>query len=156
MPVLLFLLWLVFSERISVDVIVVGLIAAALVTLFLAVFTGWSVKRDLQFASKIPAFIVFVIRLIGAVIVANVHIIALVLSDKPNEKIRPRIVAHKTKIKTATGKVTLANSITLTPGTITVDVGEDTLYVHAIDDRSYEGLCDNPLERHIERMEGRT
>ena len=153
MPVLLFLLWLIFSERISADVIIMGLIAVALVSLFLAKFTGWSVKRDLQFASKIPAFIVYVIRLIGAVIVANIHMIALVLSHKPNKNIQPKIVAHKTNLKTATGKVALANSITLTPGTITVDVVDDVVFVHAIDGKSESGLSDNPLERQLERME---
>ena len=153
MPILLFLLWLIFCERITVDVIIVGVIGVVLVTVFLAKFCGWSIQRDLQFASKIPAFIVYVIRLIAEVFKANIHMIALVLSDEPDANIQPRIVAHKTNLKTDTGKVALANSITLTPGTITVDVVGDTVYVHAIDEHSQRGLAENPLERKLENME---
>ena len=52
---------------------------------------------------------------------------------KPSLPINPGIVKVKTKLKTPIGKMMLANSITLTPGTITVDIKDDTLYIHWID-----------------------
>ena len=55
-------------------------------------------------------------------------------------------------IKSDAGKVALANSITLTPGTVTVDVGDDYVYVHAIDEYAEEGLANSVLEKKIERM----
>ena len=153
MPILLFALWLVFCERIAIDVIVVGLLGVAAITAFMAKYTGWSVKRDMQLAGKIIPFIGFVLKLIFEVVKANIHIISLVLSDNPDELIKPRIVAHKTRLKTSTGRVALANSITLTPGTVTVDVVDGTVYVHAIDDKAKQGLLDNALERKLENME---
>lgn len=153
MPILLFALWLLFNERVSVDVIVAGVIAVILVTLFLKKFCGWSVARDMEFASRILVFLGFVLRLIWEVVKANVNVIGIVLSDEPERKINPVIVKHKTKVHTSVGRVALANSITLTPGTVTVDVGEDGVYVHALDVRSCEGLDNNPLEKMLENME---
>ena len=142
MPILLFILWLVFNERITSDVIIAGVIVVALLSLFLAKFTGWSVSRDMKFAARIPAFIGFVLRLIVEVFKANIHMIALVLSDKPNEIIAPKIVKHKTPLNTSVGRVALANSITLTPGTITLDIVEENgrsyYYVHWIDVKETE------------------
>ena len=153
MPILLFALWMVFNERITLDVVIVGLIGVALITAFLAKYSDWSVKKDVQFAGKILPFIAFLLALIGEVIKANVHMIRLVLSKNPDSLIQPRIVAHKTDLKTQTGRVALANSITLTPGTVTVDVVDDIVYVHAIDDVAKDGLGDNSLERKLEKME---
>ena len=153
MPILLFLLWLVFNERITMDVIITGVIAVAALSWFLAAFCGWNLKRDGQFAARIPAFIGFVIKLIIEVFKANIHMIALVLSDTPNENISPKIVKHQTPLKTSVGRVALANSITLTPGTITVDVGNGGVYVHAIDGRAEEGLKDSALENKLINME---
>ena len=153
MPILLFLLWLVFNGRFTADVIISGVIATAILTWFLARFTGWSVKRDGKFAARIPAFILFVLRLVAEVIAANIHMIGLVLSKDPNANINPKIVRHNTPLKTGVGRVALANSITLTPGTITVDVADGCVYVHAIDDSSRDGLGDSALEKKLIGME---
>lgn len=153
MPILLFILWLVFNERITPDVIIAGAIVVLLLTVFLGKFTGWSVGRDMKFAGKIFPFIGFVLCLIVEVFKANIHMIALVLSDKPNDIIAPKIVKHKTPLKTSVGRVALANSITLTPGTITVDVADGGVYVHAIDNLAANGLQDGVLEQKLINME---
>ena len=153
MPVLLFALWLAFHERVTLDVIIVGVIAVALVSLFMYRLSGWSTKKDAQMVANIPRAIVFVFRLIIEVFKANVHMIALVLGTRPNERIKPRIVAHKTNVKTQGKRVALANTITLTPGTVTVDVMGDVVFVHAIDDHANTGLSSNPLEKQLESME---
>lgn len=154
MPILLFLAWLMFSERITVDVIVVGVIAVALLTFILHRIGVYDPGKDVMYASRILPFFGFVLSLVVEVFKANIHMIMLVLSPRPEEKIDPCIVAHKTKLRTPAGLVGLANSITLTPGTVTVDVGDDCVYVHAIDAHAFEGLQHNPLERQLERMEG--
>ena len=155
MPILLFLAWLMFNGRVTVDVIVVGVIAVALLTFILHRIGVYDPGKDMAYASKILPFLGFVLSLIIEVFKANIHMILLVLSPRPEEKINPCIVAHKTKLRTPAGLVGLANTITLTPGTVTVDVGDDCVYVHAIDAHAYEGLKNNPLERQLERMEGR-
>ncbi len=153
MPVLLYILWLAFNERVTVDVLIFGVIVVALLCYFLKKVDLWDPSKDMQVVSRIPAMIGFVIRLIYEVFKANIHMIMLVLSPNPNERIKPRIIKHKNPIKTESGRVALANSITLTPGTVTVDVGDDYVYVHAIDEYAQDGLNNSVLEKKIENME---
>ncbi|MBP3890567.1 MAG: Na+/H+ antiporter subunit E [Solobacterium sp.] len=153
MPILLFLLWLIFNERVTVDVLIIGLIVVAAVCLICRKIGIWDPQKDIKTLSKIPGMIGFVLRLVLEVFKANIHMIALVLSANPNERIHPKIVKHYTKIQSEGGRVALANSITLTPGTVTVDVADDYVYVHAIDEYAEEGLSHSVLEEKIERME---
>ena len=158
MPIMLFAdtgfaMWLVFNEHLSLDTIIAGLIVIAMLTFFLYRLGMWNPARDKLFLARIIPFIFFLFNLVIEVCKANIHMIGIVLSDDPNARISPRIVAHKTKLRTQKGRVALSSSITLTPGTVTVDVGDDCVYVHAIDDRSYEGLNNSALERRLLRME---
>ena len=66
-----------------------------------------------------------------ALIVANLDVARRVIS--PSLPINPGIVKFKTKLKTNYSKMVLANSITLTPGTLSIDVVGDTFYIHWID-----------------------
>jgi len=66
-----------------------------------------------------------------ALIIANFDVARRVIS--PSLPINPGIVKFKTKLKTNYSKMVLANSITLTPGTLSVDVVGDTFYIHWID-----------------------
>ena len=153
MPILLYLLWLAFNERLTVDVLIVGLLVVALLCIFLKMIGLWNPGKDMKAIARIPAMIGFVLRLLYEVLKANIHMIMLVLSPNPNGRIKPRIVKHKTPIKTEGGRVALANTITLTPGTVTVDAGDDYVYVHAIDEYAIDGLNNNALEKKIENME---
>ena len=153
MPILLFGLWLLFNERITVDVIIAGVVVVLLLCFFLNKIGVWSPQGDLKAVSLIPAWIGFILRLIWEMLKANIHMIGLVLSPNPNERIHPRIIKHDPVVKSEGLRAALANSITLTPGTVTIDVADDYLYVHAIDEYAKEGLEDNVLQRKLENME---
>ena len=64
------------------------------------------------------------------------------------------IVKVHTNLKTETARVILANSITLTPGTITVSLTEQELLVHCLDKSLAEGMEDSEFVRLLEAMEG--
>ncbi|MCK5690362.1 Na+/H+ antiporter subunit E [Myxococcota bacterium] len=66
-----------------------------------------------------------------AIIKSNLDVARRVIS--PSLPIKPGIVRVKTKLKSPTGRYMLANSITLTPGTLTVDMCEENFYIHWID-----------------------
>lgn len=151
MPILLFVLWIIFNGRVTWDVVAVGAVVSLLLTAFLCKFTGWSLDRDLLYLKRLGGILGFLLQLIVEVLKANVHMIALVLS--PHPELRPKIVYEKTQVKTAMGRVALANSITLTPGTITVDVGEDWVCVHAIDTGSADGLKNSWAEKKLKELE---
>lgn len=80
---------------------------------------------------KIVYSIWYIIFLFIEIIKANMDVAFRVI--KPVIPINPGIVSVRTKLKSPIGRMALANSITLTPGTLTVDIKEDKLYIHWID-----------------------
>jgi len=72
----------------------------------------------------------------------------------PRLPISPTLVRFKPGQKTAVGLVTHANSITLTPGTITVEADADTFLVHALTRAGAEGVLSGDMDRRVSIMEG--
>jgi len=78
-------------------------------------------------------FIRYLPWLFYQIVLANLHVAYLALHPNMPRLIDPHIIKFKTKLKKDMSLVTFANSITLTPGTITVLIKEGHYYVHAID-----------------------
>lgn len=72
----------------------------------------------------------------------------------PSLPISPRWVRVKATQRTAIGRVTYANSITLTPGTITIEAEDDEFLVHALTRAGAEGLLEGEMDRRVSRFEG--
>ena len=90
--------------------------------------------------------------LIWAIAKANVDVTARILS--PRLRINPKLVEIKSGQKTVLGQVIYANSITLTPGTVSVDVGEGRILVHALTSESAEDLETGEMDRKVTGLEG--
>lgn len=69
-------------------------------------------------------------------------------------KVAPKVIRVPHSMRTAYGLVTYANSITLTPGTVTVEIGEDELLVHCLAPEFAEGLLTGDMEARCKRLEG--
>lgn len=80
---------------------------------------------------------------------SNIHILRLALSPNELPEVEPKLVRIKTNLKTDFGKWMLANSITLTPGTITIDIKDDELLIHSISSLTTEGVEGEDMERKI-------
>ena len=78
--------------------------------------------------------------LLWEILKANVYVLKLSLSPKLHQKIDPQIVRFKCDLKSEFAKYVLANSITLTPGTVTVQILDDEFVVHAISDETAKSL----------------
>ena len=125
-----FLFWLLLTASFDPQELVAGLLVSVVVTLMassrLGILSGirWS-----------PASLVAMGRYLGvfavALLKANLDMARRVLS--PSLPIRPALVEVRTALRSDLGRLVLANSITLTPGTLTVDVEGDRLLVHWID-----------------------
>jgi multicomponent Na+:H+ antiporter subunit E len=72
----------------------------------------------------------------------------------PRLPVSPTLVRFKPSQKTTVGLVTHANSITLTPGTLTVEAGHDSFLVHALTRTGAGGLADSEMDRRVSRLEG--
>ncbi|WP_040683796.1 Na+/H+ antiporter subunit E [Thermobrachium celere] len=124
----LFLVWFSLSYPLTNQEIIFGLI----LSLFISVLTQYYNQKSKSFKIKslyhlIKYFIVFLIELVKA----NLNMARIVIT--PSLPISPKIYEVKTELKSNIAKALLANSITLTPGTISVDLDEDTIYIHVVE-----------------------
>lgn len=126
----LLLTWPVTPDGIDVQVVIAGLVASGLVAML---FHEILPKEHHVFVSPIRIFwfLIYLPVFFYSVVVANLDVMYRALH--PKMPIKPGIVKIKTKLKTDSGITALANSITLTPGTLVVDVTDDGyLYIHWI------------------------
>lgn len=125
--IVLFIVWLVFTSTLNMEEVITGMFVSIIVALLSFRFftaTGLSVFTPRKVLYMIQYFFVFIIALIKA----NFHVAKIVLS--PKLPINPGIVEFETSLKSDFAKMVLANSITLTPGTFTVDIVENRYFIH--------------------------
>lgn len=130
MTVLLFIFWLIMAEFASISEWWIGLLASLLVVVFLR--NALIEKEDLSpirlFQGKL--LFLFFIYWLKDLWVANVEVAKIVLSKKMD--IQPDFYTLVQPLKRPFNQSLFANSITLTPGTLTVDFDDETLLVHAL------------------------
>ncbi len=126
----LMVVWVAFTTSFSSQELVVGLVVTMIISLLsISMFTCCT--PAILCPRRIFFMIWYLFVFIGALIMSNLDVARRVLT--PSLPINPGIVKIKTKLTTNFSKMVLANSITLTPGTLTVDIVDDTLYIHWID-----------------------
>jgi len=132
--VLAFIIWMLLTWQINAQVIIAGLITSAIVALL---FHEILPKEYHVFISPVRVFwaLLYLPVFFYYVMKANLDVVYRALH--PKMPIKPGIVKIKTILKTEAGITALANSITLTPGTLTVDLTDDGfLYIHWINVKS--------------------
>ena len=90
--------------------------------------------------------------LLWAIIKANIDVARRILH--PRLPLSPRVIQVEASQKTHLGQVIYANSITLTPGTVTIETDEGTIDVHALTSESAEDVCSGDMDRRVTDMEG--
>lgn len=153
MYLLFFLAWIIFNGKVTVEITILGIVIAALVFAFVCKFMDYSLQKEKDFYKKIMFLLAYVVLLVKEIIIANLAVIHLVLAR--NEVVEPIIVKFRTNLRSETLRVILANSITLTPGTITVSLEEDELTVHCLDKSLAEGMEDSMFVKMLEKKERR-
>ena len=152
MPIVLFLLWVVFNARLTWEIAFTGILVAAFVYSFMCKHMGYSYKTDIAIAKKLPLGIKYVAVLVWEVIMSNLAVSRIVFQN--HTEIDPKLVFFKTKLKSDTALVTLANSITLTPGTITVSEADGIFGVHCLNSQMSEGMDTSTFVTILAQLEG--
>ena len=138
MSILLFLLWLLLNGRVTPEIVAIGAGLTALLMAFMARFLGWSVRRERELFRVAPLFLLYLLNLLWETIKAAVTVLAVALT--PSQRPEPVLVEFRSGLPREYQNVILANSITLTPGTITVFQEGDRFLVHALRREYAEGL----------------
>lgn len=139
--------WILFSGRFDLFHLFLGGIACTIVSL---------TSSRLLFPKPIPGrmavwwirFIAYFPWLFKEIFVANLHLLYLTFHPKMMTLINPKVIRFDSRLKSSVSRTTLANSITLTPGTITIFAGVmGSFAVHCIDDKSGQDLPGKMEER---------
>jgi len=148
---LLFALWLILNGRITLEVCLFGLAISALIYLFMCKFMDFSPKKDLRLMRRTGYAILYFFVLLKEIFVSNFKVMAIILFKRI--PITPAMTEVRVDLKSEMGKTILANSITLTPGTITVKVEGDVFTVHCLSAEMIEGIEDSTFVRLLRKME---
>ncbi len=146
-----FLLWIVFNGRITTEIVLFGLVISAALYWFICKFMNFSLQRELQYFKKSGYLIQYFYYVLKEIVLANFTTMKFICSS--NKVIEPVLITFETHLKTDTSKFLLANSITLTPGTITVSVDGNRFTVHCLDRDLAEGIETSVFVKLLEKIE---
>ena len=141
MFLLFFLYWIIFNGQLTLEIGIIGLVVAGLLYAFLCKFMDYSFKKDLQIMQYALFLFLYIFVLIWEIVKANFATIRMIFTSRYERE--PVLVIFHSHLKSPMMRVILANSITLTPGTITVSLEDDTFVVHALDKDFTEGIEDS-------------
>ncbi len=154
--VVMFVSWVLLTSTFRLDELITGFVASLIVALGSFEYLTehglghFSPKRILYLILYVPYYL-------WQIILANFDVAYRVLA--PSMPIKPGFVVLKTDLKTDSGKLALANSITMTPGTLTIDAKDDTILIHWIyvKDETLEGVTRDvgtPFEKYLKEIFG--
>lgn len=153
MPVFLlfFAVWMILNGKVTAEICIFGVLISAALFYFMCRYMEYSLKKELLLFRLIPLFIRYFGVLVKEIVKANVCVLKIILS--PELQPEPAFVYFDTDFKTELARVLLANSITLTPGTITVSVEDDRFCVHCLDKELAEGMETSVFVKLLKEME---
>ena len=151
LSVVLFAVWFVLSGHDSALMLTFGALSALAVAgiarrMALADHEG----HPLHLGWSAPGYWIW---LAWQIVAANLDVARRVLD--PRLPISPTVIRLRASQRSELGRVIYANSITLTPGTVTIDVEGDELVVHALSGSAARVLESGSMDRRVSRMEGR-
>jgi len=153
-PLLVFFLllftWVIFSGKFDAFHLGLGALSSLIVTV---------ISQDLLFADRAKSlkerfseagrFFSYSLWLLWQIVLANVHVFKLAMTKAGEEEMSPRLVKVKLKLKSDFARFVFANSITLTPGTITILIKGNECLVHAISEAVEADLLSGEMERRV-------
>ncbi len=137
MFLLCFLLWILFNGRITLEILLFGIVVSSAVYAASYALLGYTVQKDLALAKKLPEIILLFFVLLREIIKSNLGVIKAVYSRKQPE---PHYAEFDTTLKKNGTRVALADCITLTPGTITGTLDGNHYVIHCLNQEMLDGL----------------
>lgn len=152
--ILSMLIWVIFSGLLDAFHLTLGVVSSILVSVFSSriLFPNHTSSMG-SLAAQSLRFIPYFIWLMKEIIVSNFHVLYLALFPGAMKHVQPSIVKFKLGLKSESARYLLANSITLTPGTVSVQIKGDELWVHSISQKTTESL-EGDMEKRVARVFG--
>lgn len=154
MYILFFLIWIIFNGQLTLEIAAFGVVIAGVMYWFICRFLGYHPANDVILYKRFFLALHYAFVLLAEILKANGAVFKMIYSEK--YCFEPAVVHFKTTLHSTFARVLLANSITLTPGTITVSLREDEYVVHCLDKELAQGIDSSVFVRLLERMENVT
>lgn len=151
MLLLFFSVWLILNGQVTLEICIFGVFISVTLFLFICRFMDYSLRKERLLFLMIPLFIRYFWVLVKEIVKANVCVLKIIVS--PELQPEPALVYFNTELRTGLARVMLANSITLTPGTITVSVEDNRFCVHCLDKDLAEGVEQSVFVDLLKEME---
>lgn len=148
---LYFVFWIILCETLNLEVAIIGIFLCFFVFKFNKDMIVNGKKIDRFKAKNLLYIIQYAGILIKEIFKSNFHVAKIVLSPKMN--ISPQVVKINTEIKSDLYKTMLANSITLTPGTLTLLMNNNELTIHCLQKENIKGLYNSDFENILLKAE---
>lgn len=149
---LLFGFWVLLNGSFTLEIAITGAVVCGLIWLFAYKFMGYSPRAEWKLVKRFFRILGYGIWLVGEILRSAFAVMKLIWS--PATQVEPQLVGVRSRLRTEAGRVVLADSITLTPGTVTVAIQDDRLLVHGLDCTLTEGMENSEMERRIAHVEG--
>lgn len=146
---LLFVFWLALSARLDPLFVVLGLLSAGAVTFLSMALLENVLETDAGPRVHLWHLLTYLVWLIARIPPAGFQVARVVLD--PRRTARPGVVRFRTRLASPTARATLANSITLVPGTMTIEVHDDVFVVHAFTPDAAADLANGAMQNRIAR-----
>ena len=137
--------------RLGAEVVVAGVIVSIVVYRFACVHMRYRPTTDRKILRNLTLGLQYALILVWETAKANVAVFRIVFS--PTIEIEPRLVFFRTVLKTNVARVALANSITLTPGSITIALNDGLFCVYCMSGKIAEGIEDSVFVRQLQKFE---
>ena len=145
------ILWLIISARFSVETVVVGAIVSGLVLFFVCKNLNYRPSLDFKKMRKVLLWIQYVFTLLAEITKAAYSMIRIVFCKKIN--VSPCVMFFRTKLETDALQVVLANSITITPGSVIVELTDGLYCVHCLTHEVADTIEDSVFEQKLLKIE---
>lgn len=157
LALVLFAFWMILSGRTETKFVVYGILTAVVTTWvtypLLLVPNKDGSKKYYVFGFSIPKMIMYFFWLMWQLVLANIDVLLATTGQELN--IDPKIVRFRFMADNPMASVILANSITLTPGTVTMNVTDDGVYeIHALTVGAAAGVLDGGMQKKVADLYG--
>ena len=152
--IVFFILWIIFSGRLDPFHLGMGVFSSIFVAIacrnLMVQEEEKGVRERLSQAMLFPSYLLW---LIGQILKANIHVLRLAFASRVREKLDPQLVSFDTVLSDDLARFILANSITLTPGTVVVRIDGTRFMVHAISKQMAQDLPGEMEDRLVRIFE---
>jgi len=147
----LFIFWFMLSGEFGGLLVAFAVIFSLIAAYLSHDFFLHRLRKD--YFRMVKDIILYLPWLMKETFIANMQVVKIVLS--PSMPIDPLVVEVKSDLKSDLGLTILANSITITPGTVTLDIKEDNVFVvHALTEYHAQGILERQIEHKVLKIEG--